>query len=305
MSQDDVTLRGHAIEARINAEHVAAGFVPSPGLITTWRAPSGPGVRVDSGVEAGWEVPATYDSLLAKLITYGADREEARRRMLRALGEFEVAGVPTTIDFHRLAFAHPDFVEGRVSTVSVEREWDLSGIQPAGPVMPASSGADGTVPSRTITVEVGGKRIEVVLFEPRSQPDGRGGGRVAVPRRGRDHVAAPREAPMRTPDLRPPTAERRPAEHERLVVRGGGSETLVAEMQGTIVKTAVQVGDVVAAGDLVLVLEAMKMENHVCARRDGEVTALHVQAGDVVGAGDVLATITSAGPGEAITDAAG
>ena len=271
--QDDVVPRGHAIEARINAEHVAAGFVPSPGRITTWRAPSGPGVRVDSGVEPGWEVPRTYDSLLAKLITYGADRDEARRRMLRALDEFEVAGVPTTIDFHRLAFAHPDFVEGRVSTVSVEHEWDLSALRPADP---PEQGDGAAGPSRRFTVEVGGKRLEVALFEPDRAP----ARPVAGGRRRQEAEAQSR--PQR-PAGRPTSA---------------GSETLVAEMQGTIIKTAVGVGDRVTAGDLVLVLEAMKMENHIRAHRDGVVTELHVEAGDVVSTGDVLATIKEGGFGE-------
>nr|MDP9405636.1 acetyl-CoA carboxylase biotin carboxylase subunit [Actinomycetota bacterium] len=170
-TQDDVTLRGHAIEARINAEHVALGFVPSPGLITAWRPPAGPGVRVDAGAETGWEVPRSYDSLLAKLITYGADRESARQAMVRALDEFVVEGVPTTLDFHRFAFVHPDFIEGRVSTVTVEREWDLSAI----PAAAAATEGDGEkTPSRTLTVEVGGKRLEVALFEPDGAP------RVAV-----------------------------------------------------------------------------------------------------------------------------
>ncbi|MGH8906804.1 MAG: acetyl-CoA carboxylase biotin carboxylase subunit [Egibacteraceae bacterium] len=280
LSRGDVTPRGHAIEARINAEHVAAGFAPSPGRITAWRAPSGPGVRVDAGVEAGWDVPPTYDSLLAKLITYGADREEARRRMLRALDEFEVAGVPTTIDFHRLAFAHPDFVEGRVSTVSVEREWDLSAIPPASP---AVRGGGAQVPSRTLTVEVGGKRIEVALFEHHGSRPAAGLPPPVSPRRHEPAPSAQRQAPARQ-DSPPAT----PAADQPVA---GGGETLVAEMQGTIVKTAVQVGDAVAAGDLVVVLEAMKMENHVRAPRDGAVTALHVQAGDIVGAGDALATI--------------
>lgn len=282
LSQEDVTLRGHAIEARINAEHVAAGFVPSPGRITTWRAPSGPGVRVDSGVEPGFEVPPTYDSLLAKLITYGADRQEARLRMLRALDEFEVVGVPTTIDFHRLAFAHPDFIEGKVSTVSVEREWDLSALKPA---PPAEAGTGPAAPSRTFVGEIGGKRLEVALFE--SDGAGDRARQPAAPARPAQRPEAPLPQRPEVPDPAP-RAERlaqpsRPA--------GAGSETLAAEMQGTIIKIAVDVGDTVAAGDLVLVLEAMKMENHILSHRDGIVTQLHVQAGDVVGAGDVLATI--------------
>lgn len=282
MTQEDVVLRGHAFEARINAENVAAGFIPSPGSITTWRAPAGPGVRIDSGVDVGWEVPQAYDSLLAKLITYGVDREEARTRMLRALDEFEVAGVPTTIDFHRLAFAHPDFVRGEVSTISVEREWDLAGLTPA---QPAVRGDGVVYPSRTFTVEVGGKRLEVALFEP-DEPDKPG---RAVPRRQREMAGRGQSLARTAEQSVEPPAE--------VVPRAGlASETLVADMQGTIVKTAVKVGDLVTTGDLVLVLEAMKMENHVYAPCDGTITELGVQPGDVVGAGDVLAVIGAAGP---------
>ena len=265
--QSDITLRGHAIEARINAENVAAGFVPSPGKITGWEPPAGPGVRVDAGVEAGWEVPRTYDSLVAKLITYGADRDEARRRMVRALDEFVVEGIPTTIDFHRFAMVQPDFIEGTVSTVTVEREWDLSPIAPAAA---AQSGDGAPEPAQTITVEVGGKRLEVALFGDFAM----GGGGT------------------------PAAAKRKPERRGGRKSAGGGgaaTEELVAPMQGTIVKTSVSVGDQVAAGDLVLVLEAMKMENHITAHRDGVVTTLHAEAGQVVNSGDVLARIEAGG----------
>ena len=265
--QDDIVLRGHAIEARINAENVAMNFAPSPGLITGWSPPSGPGVRVDGGVEQGWEIPRTYDSLIAKLITYGADREEARRKMARALDEFVIEGVPTTIDFHQFAMQQPDFIDGKVSTITVEREWDLSGI--AAPTA-AESGPGAQKPSRTVTVEVGGKRLEVALF------DGDGDGDAAAPKRER---RAPRSG-----------ASRKGA-------AGPASETLTAPMQGTIVKTVAEVGQTVAAGDLVLVLEAMKMENHISAHRDGVLTALHVEAGQVVDSGEALATIENQGEG--------
>ncbi|MPZ88513.1 MAG: acetyl-CoA carboxylase biotin carboxylase subunit [Nitriliruptorales bacterium] len=264
-TQDDIVLRGHAIEARINAEHVARGFLPSPGRITAWRAPSGPGVRVDAGVEAGWEIPGAYDSLLAKLITYGGDREDARRKMARALDEFVIEGVPTTIDFHRFALAQPDFVSGEVSTVTVEREWDLSAIPVA--ELPAPGGK-GQRPSRTFTVEVDGKRLEVVLFES-------AGGSQA-------------QSGMGTRSRR-----ERPRAGTGASAGGPSGAELLAPMQGTIVKTSVKPGATVAIGDLVLVLEAMKMENHIAAHRDGTVTTLHVAAGDVVNAGDILATIDS------------
>jgi acetyl-CoA/propionyl-CoA carboxylase, biotin carboxylase, biotin carboxyl carrier protein len=267
--QDDIVWNGHAIEARINAEHVAASFAPAPGLITGWRPPAGPGVRLDAGVEEGWEIPRTYDSLIAKVIAYGADRDEARRKLLRACEEFGIDGVPTTLDFHRFALAHPDFVDGRVSTVTVEREWDLSPIAPA---EPAAEGPGAAEPSRTFTVEVGDKRFEVALYEPAEQR------RDAEPRRQR--------------------RDRRQAVPSRPTAGGTATEVLTAPMQGTIVKTAAEVGATVTAGDLVLVLEAMKMENHITAHRDGVVTELHVAAGDVVNTGDPLATIAaSAGQG--------
>ena len=266
--QSDVELRGHAIEARINAENVAAGFVPSPGLVTTWDPPAGPGVRVDGGVRAGWEIPRTYDSLIAKLVTYGADREEARRRMVRALDEFIVEGVPTTIDFHRFAMVHDDFIEGRVSTITVEREWDLSPIPAAAP---ATAGDGPSEPSQTVTVEVGGKRLEVALF-----------GSFAAAARGAPPATAQRK-------------ERRGGGRPGVRSAGPATEELVAPMQGTIVKTAVAQGDQVTAGDLVLVLEAMKMENHITAHRDGVVTSLAVEAGQVVNSGDVLARIEASG----------
>jgi acetyl-CoA/propionyl-CoA carboxylase biotin carboxyl carrier protein len=271
-TQDDVELRGHAIEARINAENVAMNFAPSPGLITGWRPPSGPGVRVDAGVEEGWEIPRTYDSLIAKLITFGTDRDDARRKMIRALDEFVIEGVPTTIDFHKFAMTQPDFIEGNVSTVTVEREWDLSSIPAAAA---AESGAGPQEPTRTLTVEVGGKRMEVALFEPEGS---RSAGAAPTGRRERRANRAGGGGKARS--------------------GGAASETLVAPMQGTIVKTVVEVGQEVAAGDLVLVLEAMKMENHISAHRDGVVTQLHVEAGQVVDSGEALATIEAPAGGD-------
>jgi acetyl-CoA/propionyl-CoA carboxylase, biotin carboxylase, biotin carboxyl carrier protein len=269
-SQDDIVLRGHAIELRVNAENVAMGFVPSPGKITGWRTPEGPGIRVDAGAETGWEIPRTYDSLIAKLIGYGATRDEARRKLVRACSEFVIEGVPTTLDFHRFALEHPDFVEGRVSTITVEREWDLSPI--AAPQAP-TDGDGPTEPTRTLTVEVGGKRLEVALFEPE-------GAISAAPRAaGAAGAAAPRR-------------------RSRGGSGGGGGgaavsgDSLTAPMQGTIVKLAVEEGAEVAEGDLVLVLEAMKMENSITAHRAGAVASIAVAAGDVVNAGDVLATIS-------------
>jgi acetyl-CoA/propionyl-CoA carboxylase biotin carboxyl carrier protein len=277
--QDDIKLRGHAIELRINAENVAMGFVPSPGLITRWEIPSGPGVRIDAGAETGWEIPRTYDSLIAKLIGYGDTREEARLKLLRALDELVVEGVPTTADFHEFALRQDDFIEGNVSTVTVEKEWDLSAIPAPAPAEPGEGAKE---PSQTIEVEVGGKRLDVKLFGLEGLSLG-GGAKTGGA-----------------------TARRRGAGGGKAGGAGGGAtEVLAAPMQGTIVKTAVEVGQTVSAGDLVLVLEAMKMENHISAHRDGVVTALHVDAGDVVNSGDKLATIENPGSGEAEDPTAG
>jgi acetyl-CoA/propionyl-CoA carboxylase biotin carboxyl carrier protein len=252
-AQRDIVPRGHAIEVRINAERPAADFAPAAGRITRWKEPAGPGVRVDAGVRAGWEVPTTYDSLLAKVICWGADREHARRVAVRAVDEFTVEGVPTTLSFHRLALAHPDMIAGRVTTVSVEHEWDLSALPLDADATPVEGPA---APPRTYTVEVDGRALQVAVFDP--------DGEDRAPRRGRRSGAA---------------------------AAAGGDAMLTAPMQGTVVKLAVEVGDTVAAGDLVVVLEAMKMENHVVAHRDGTVSALLVDAGAVVQQGEPLFTI--------------
>jgi acetyl-CoA/propionyl-CoA carboxylase biotin carboxyl carrier protein len=253
--QDDIAVRGHAIEVRINAEQPANRFTPAAGRITHWRPPAGPGVRLDAGVAAGFDVPPTYDSLLAKLIGFGADREHARRVLVRACEEFEVAGIPTTLPFHRMALEHPDFVAGAVSTVSVEREWDLTALPADPPASPGEVAAAG----RPYTVEVDGRAVRVVVFDP-SEDTG---------------------------------ASTRPARRRR---RGGtldhvGGAQLVSPMQGTVVKVVAEVGSIVAAGDLVLVVEAMKMENHVAAHRDGVLTAVHAEPGAVVHQGEPLFTI--------------
>ena len=261
LTQDDVELTGHSIEARINAENVGMGFVPSPGLITGWRAPSGPGVRVDGVGEADWEIPRSYDSLIAKLITTGSDREQARRRMVRALTELEIEGVPTTVDFFRVAFEHDDFITANTATISVEKEWDLSGI----PVAPMPGAAeDDEAPAQEVTVEVGGKRLAVTV-------------------RGLAAAAAPA----------PSTAKRKRGSSGSGGAAASGDD-LAAPMQGTIVKVAVEEGATVEEGDLVAVLEAMKMENAIKAHKAGTVTALPVEAGAVVNSGDVLATIADA-----------
>jgi acetyl-CoA/propionyl-CoA carboxylase, biotin carboxylase, biotin carboxyl carrier protein len=195
LTQDDIRLTGHAIEARINAEEPATNFMPTPGLITELRPPLGPWVRFDTGAESGYEVPRDYDSMIAKLIVWGADRDAARARMARALDEMVIDGIPTTTPFHRLAMVHEQFAAGEHSTVSVETEWDLSGLQPQGPAEAGEGDDEG--PSREVTVEVGGRRLEVKVFgelaaggrgrrgaptaKRRSRGAGAGGSKAATP----------------------------------------------------------------------------------------------------------------------------
>jgi acetyl-CoA/propionyl-CoA carboxylase biotin carboxyl carrier protein len=263
---DAVAPRGHAIEARINAEDPGAGFMPAPGPITGWREPGGPGVRVDAGVRAGFTVPQAYDSLLAKLIVWGEDREQARRRMLRALDDFSIEGVPTTIPFHRLAMDDPAFVAGDVSTVLVEQGMDLSSLAPA-VVDPATEEPMAKPPPRRLVIELEGKRFDVDLFP--QEP-------VKVPER------------IRTP--RSPKA----LERARAESGGPGKEVVKTPMQGTIVKVLVAEGDTVRAGQTLVVLEAMKMENHVTAHQDGTVAGLEVSEGQTVPTGATIAIIEAA-----------
>jgi acetyl-CoA/propionyl-CoA carboxylase, biotin carboxylase, biotin carboxyl carrier protein len=255
--------RGHAIEVRINAEDPAARFMPAPGPVVGWREPSGPGVRVDAGVRAGFTVPQAYDSLLAKLIVWGEDREQARRRMLRALDEFRIEGVPTTIPFHRLAMTDPAFVAGDVSTILVEQRMDLSSLRPASPDGQAEP-PTAKPPPRRLVIELEGKRFDVNLF-PQEQ--------VKVPER------------IRTP--RSPTA----LERARAESGGPGKEVVQTPMQGTIVKVLVANGETVTAGQTLVVLEAMKMENHVTAHQAGTVSGLSVAEGQSVPTGATIATI--------------
>ncbi len=264
-TQDDVVTRGHAIECRINAEDPAKKFFPSPGVIGAYREPSGPGVRVDSGFGADAEIPRSYDSLIAKLVVWAEDRDAARARMARALDEFLIEGVKTTIPFHRMVVDDPRFAAGDISTSFVENELDLSGLaQPA--AIQAATGPDRAATERVVTVELDGKRFDVAV-------------------RGLAGLGAGGATPAARPA--PPQAEARTG-------IGAGphvKETIRAPMQGTVVKTAVAVGDTVKAGDLLIVLEAMKMENHISAPRDGTVGELHVSPGENVETGAPLAVI--------------
>ena len=264
VSQDQVELRGHAIECRINAEAAHKNFAPAPGAITTYREPAGPGVRVDSGVEAGGEVTPMYDPMVAKLIVWDVDRDHATRRMLRALGEYEVGGLTTLIPFHSAILATEQWAKGETCRDLMEdRAWLKSTAPEAATALAVEEGAE--VVARDYKVEVSGK-----LFDVKVVGEALAGGGSASASGGK----------------RPPKRERK---------SGGGasasSESLPSPLQGTVLKVAVEQGSEVAEGDLICVIEAMKMENEITAHRSGKVTSLNVAEGAAVSSGDVLAVI--------------
>jgi acetyl-CoA/propionyl-CoA carboxylase biotin carboxyl carrier protein len=258
LRQEDVKLRGHAIECRINAEDVASGFLPAPGRITHYREPSGPGVRVDSGVVAGSEISGLYDPMIAKLIVHGVDREHARMRMLRALHEFELGGLPTLLGFHRALLSHPCFVAGDTCHGVVESEELAGRALELTRDAPAAASGDGRVRPRATAVEVSGKRFDVTVLEP--EPPW-----LDLARRRRERVAS---GPG-----------------------GAGSEAVVSPMQGTVLKVEVAEGEEIEAGRVLCVVEAMKMENEITAHRRGTVTELSVAPGDAVSSGQVICRV--------------
>jgi acetyl-CoA/propionyl-CoA carboxylase biotin carboxyl carrier protein len=268
-SQDDIERRGHAIEVRINAEDPAGGrFLPAPGPITRMRPPSGFGVRWDGGYEAGDEVSQFYDNLVGKLVCWGADRDVAIARTIRALEEFEIGGIATTIPADLAILRHPDFVAARHSTKWVEDRLDLSGT--AAPAAALDADGESAEPKvrRDVDVEVNGRRFGVTVWVPESQV-----GAVVAGAAGGAKVAA------------------RPRRSAGTSAAAVGSGSVTVPMQGTIVKVLVNVGDTVEEGQTVCVLEAMKMENNIAADKAGTVTEIKVEAGQSVGSGDVVVTI--------------
>ena len=258
-TQEDVEIRGHAIEVRINAEDPAGGaFLPSPGRINTLKLPDGFGVRFDAGYEAGDEVSQFYDNLVGKLVVWGANRDIAIRRTLRALNELEITGVATTIPADIAILSHEDFQAGTHSTKWVEETLDLSEVKADKGEAPAD--LDQPTVKREMSVEVDGKRFAVSMWVP--DP-------LATPVAG-----APRRRQSRSGGS-----------------GGSGSGQVTVPMQGTIVKILVEVGDTVEAGDPICVLEAMKMENSIAAEKAGTVTEVRIAVGDSVGGGDVVAVV--------------
>lgn len=265
LGYDDPTPTGHSIEFRINGEDAGRGFLPAPGVVTVFEPPSGPGVRLDSGVVAGDVIGGAFDSMLAKLIVTGRDRHQALERSRRALAEFVVDGMPTVLPFHRAIVSDPAFApEGdkafTVHTRWIETEFDNQIAPYSGVVAQAP---EETGERQSVVVEVGGKRLEVVL------PGGLslGGG----------SSAAKKKAPRRSGGAKAGAA--------------ASGDSLTAPMQGTIVKIAVEEGYRVAAGELVVVLEAMKMEQPINAHKAGTITSLVAEVGQTVTNGAVIAEI--------------
>ena len=267
MTQEQVTARrnGHGIEIRINAENPAGGkFLPSPGKITKLVPSDGFGVRFDSGYESGDEISQYYDNLVGKLIVWGKDRPTAIARTIRALEEMVVEGVATTIPADLAILRHPDFAAMKHSTKWVEEVLDLSGIE--APKAPTSDGDDAEpLVRRNTTVEVNGKRFDVAMWVPEQT--------AVVASAGAPKASKPKRAAGGGAG------------------GGAGSGQVAVPMQGTIVKVLVEVGQEVEAGQAVVVLEAMKMENQILAEKSGKVTEIKVKAGDTVGSGDVVVVI--------------
>ena len=260
----DPVLRGHSFEFRINGEDAGRSFMPAPGTIEKLTVPTGPGVRWDSGFVAGDVIGGNFDSMLAKLIVTGADREQALQRARRALAELTIEGMPTVVPFHRVVLDDPAFAPAEGGEFKVHTRWIETEFNNT---IPMYSGAPGNVNSdederTTVVVEVNGKRLEVSL------PDLSGGAKPAAK----------------------PAVKTRKSRSARGAAKGGGDE-LTSPMQGTIVKVAASDGDTVAEGDLILVLEAMKMEQPITAHKAGKVSGLSAKPGDTVTSGAVLATI--------------
>jgi acetyl-CoA/propionyl-CoA carboxylase biotin carboxyl carrier protein len=265
LGYDDPEIRGHSFEFRINGEDPGRGFMPAPGTVETLRYPTGPGVRVDSGIEAGEVVSGNFDSMLAKLIVSGSSRTQALQRARRALDELVITGMPTVVPFHAAVVRDPAFApeEGPFSihTRWIETEFENTIPPYAGP-LGAGEDADDDAARQSVVVEVGGKRLEVTIPAGLSL----GAGKAAKPKKK-----------ARTPRGSAATV--------------AGGDALTAPMQGTIVKVAVADGDVVAEGDLVVVLEAMKMEQPLTAHKAGTVRGLTAEPGQTVGAGAIIATL--------------
>jgi len=257
-TQESIVLRGHAIECRINAEDASKNFAPAPGRIGDYREPTGPGVRVDSGVGPGSEVSPNYDPMVAKLIVWDTDREQATRRMLRALGEYQIEGLKTLLPFHTALLATEAWAEGSTCRELLEDKKSLAFDPP--PAAPADD--EPPTVAQDYTVEVSGRRFEVKVIGPPGAVNG---------------AAPPSKTPRR--------------ERKASGAGGGGGDELASPMQGTVLKLAVEAGAEVEEGSLIAVIEAMKMENEITAHKAGKVAELPIAVGASVALGDTLAVI--------------
>jgi acetyl-CoA/propionyl-CoA carboxylase, biotin carboxylase, biotin carboxyl carrier protein len=275
-SQQDVELRGHAIECRINAEDAAKNFAPAPGKIDTYSEPAGPGVRVDSGVRAGSEVSPMYDPMVAKLIVWDADRAQATRRMLRAVDEFELGGLKTLIPFHKALLQTDQWARGETCRDLIEdRKWLKTLAFPAAPAGADEEGEEQERVEQSYEVEVSGKRFDVRVVGP---PFGSSGAAAMNGNAAAGASAAQRRAPKRA---------------QRAASAGGGPDTLTSPLQGNMWKVLVAQGDTVEEGQLLCIIEAMKMENEITAHKAGVIVELPIAEGSPIAAGDPIATIKS------------
>jgi acetyl-CoA/propionyl-CoA carboxylase biotin carboxyl carrier protein len=282
-AQEDVVLRGHAIECRINAEDAAKNFAPAPGQIGAYSEPAGPGVRVDSGVRAGSEVSPMYDPMVAKLIVWDADRAQATARMLRALDEFEIGGLKTLIPFHSALLATEQWARGETCRDLLEdRKWLKTLAFPAADetTAPAASAEEPTAETveQAYTVEVSGRRFDVRVLGP--------------PFAGAAAAATSNGAPTGAERASLARAPRRTARKQ--AASGESPDTLTSPLQGNMWKVLVKVGDTVQEGQLLCIIEAMKMENEITAHKAGTISELPITEGAAIQAGAPIATITSA-----------
>jgi acetyl-CoA/propionyl-CoA carboxylase, biotin carboxylase, biotin carboxyl carrier protein len=265
--QEDIEIRGHAIECRINAEDASKNFAPAPGKITSYVEPSGPGVRVDSGAREGYEVLPLYDPMIAKLIVWDVDREASTRRMIRALKEYEIGGLKTLIPFHDALLATDQWRAGETCRDLVEdKEW-LKQLAFEKPPAPETEEEEAPKVERTYAVEVSGRRFDVKVIGEGGVPNGAGPMAAA---------AGARKPPKR---------------RERASGGGGAPGEILSPLQGTVLKVAVEKGAQVEEGALIAVIEAMKMENEITAPVAGTVEELSVAAGGSISTGDTIAVI--------------
>jgi acetyl-CoA/propionyl-CoA carboxylase, biotin carboxylase, biotin carboxyl carrier protein len=273
IAQEELELRGHAIECRINAEDASKNFAPAPGTIGSYVEPAGPGVRVDSGVEAGSEITPMYDPMVAKLIVWDVDRPQATARMLRALGEYRIEGLKTLIPFHQALLQTPQWADAETCRDLIEdRQW-LKSLAFPKPEPPTEAVPEEETVEQKYTVEVSGKRFDVRVIGPPPV-----GAAVNGSNPGAGAVAG----------RKPPRRERASGGG------GGGGDTLASPLQGTILKVAVEQGATVEEGALVAVIEAMKMENEITAHKSGTVSELPISVGGSVATGDTIAVISDA-----------